>query len=134
MGTIPLIQVGCAPANEGFNSASGTPPQASVSAEEQQQLCARALETEDPRDVEALLLADPSGGCVNATLIAMPAATLTQVSPAVLNQLPDRVQRNLPNRAKVYLRLPDRTSDNSSGGGSSGGGNSGGGGGGNGPY
>ncbi|WP_424929826.1 hypothetical protein [Amaricoccus tamworthensis] len=122
MGTIPLLQVGCAPADDqSFTPASGTPATASVSAAEQQQLCARAMETEDPRDVEALLLADPSGGCVNATLIAMPAATLTQVSPAVLNQLPASVQRNLPNRAKVYLRLPDRSSSNSSSGGGGGG-------------
>ena len=114
LGTVALTQVGCEPA-VAPRAAAGAGPDAAPEAA----LCERALETSDPRDVEALLVAHPRGDCVIPTLAALPPQTLPAISPAVLARLPTSVRDRIPPRVAARLRMPleSRTSDREEAGG-----------------
>ena len=105
LGTIALVQIGCAP-DEG--QGAGAAP-AVQTAEVDQQLCQRALQTRDYRDVERLLATSPNARCMPGTLAAMPAATLAQVSPRVLGTLPRAARNRIPATAAVHLNFPATT-------------------------
>lgn len=110
LGSIALVQVGCAPP-AGQNGGAG-PISAQVSASgTEEQLCERALASGDHRDVEALLRAHPNGRCVPATLAALPPQTLTQVSPLVLAGLSRPSINRIPPQARIHLRLPVSSSE-----------------------
>lgn len=125
LGSIVLVQVGCAPAESQNAGAAQVQAQSQVQAEaraagSEEQLCERALQTRDRRDVETLLRAYPSGRCVPATLAAMPAETLAQVSPAVLRGMSRPALNRIPPVAAIHLRIPnDGTRSGSIGGGGS---------------
>jgi hypothetical protein len=110
LGTLPLLQVGCAatpftPATGGvgeWGASGASAPGAIV-------LCARALETRDPAAVEELLRSYPSAPCIVPTLDAMPRETLAQISPGVLDGLSDGVRNQIAPGTASHLRLPART-------------------------
>jgi len=133
VGTISLTQVGCAAVQEAFGTESfGQPagpaaPQQSgtldgLSAGENQ-LCSRALETQSPSDVEAVLLRYPESQCVGPLLGAMPASTLGALSSeavsalprSVLLTLPYEVLDELPSVPRVRQAMGTVRSDSSSG-------------------
>jgi hypothetical protein len=105
LGTIALVQVGCAtPA--GQTGASGQVAALAPASGTEEQLCERVLATSDHRDVEALLRTYPNGRCVPATLSALPPQTLTQISPVALAGLPRSSVNRIAPDARVHLRLP----------------------------
>ena len=105
IGSIALVQVGCAPA--GNQNAGAAQVQYEAQAEgSEEQLCERALQTRDYRDVETLLKAYPNGRCVPATLAAMPPETLTQVSPTALTRMSRATVNRIPPATAIYLKFP----------------------------
>ena len=105
LGTIALVQIGCV-SDDGQGAG---PTQAVQPAEVEQQLCQRALQTQDYRDVERLLATSPNARCMPGTLAAMPAATLAQVSPRVLGNMPRAARNRIPTTAAVHLNFPATT-------------------------
>ncbi len=122
VGSIALVQVGCAPAS---NQQAG--PSAQVMAEaraagSEEQLCERALETQNYRDVETLLVAYPTGSCVPATLAALPPETLSQISPTVLRGMSRPALNRIPPQAAIHMRIPGSNARAGAAGGGGGGG------------
>ena len=124
VGTISLTQVGCAAVQNTFGAnpsdGSAVPqatPQESVTIEglgqAETQLCSRALETQSPADVDAVLLRYPESRCIGPLLSAMPASTLSALSRdavaglprGVLLALPYEVLDELPNVARVQQAM-----------------------------
>ena len=104
IGSIALVQVGCAPA--GNQTTGAAQVQAEARAEgSQEQLCERVLQTRDYRDVETLLKAYPNGRCVPSTLAALPPETLTQVSPTVLSRMSRMTVNRIPPETAIYLKF-----------------------------
>lgn len=119
LGTMPIVLVGCAP-SQGSEGATATP-----SASEQQ-LCDRALNSQDPKDVEDLLRSYPRASCIPALLSTLPPQKLSQISPSVLGDMPQSVRRRIPRETRVFLFFP--SDDGPSGSGPGGGGRGAGGG------
>ncbi len=119
LGSIALVQVGCAPAGDQQQSAAAAQVQAEArAAGSEEQLCERALATQNYRDVETLLQAYPTGACVPATLAALPPETLSQISPTVLRGMSRPALNRIPPQAAIHMRIP-RSSARAGGGGAS---------------
>jgi hypothetical protein len=134
VGTISLTQVGCAAIQDavgaGPSEESAQPraaPRESVAVEglgeAESQLCSRALETQSPADVDAVLLRYPESRCIGPLLGAMPASTLRALSGqavsglprGVLLALPHDVLDELPNVPRVRQAMGSVRPDSSSG-------------------
>jgi hypothetical protein len=130
VGTISLTQVGCAAIQDavgaGPSEESAQPqaaPRESVAVEGESQLCSRALETQSPADVDAVLLRYPESRCIGPLLAAMPASTLGALSGqavsglprGVLLALPFDVLDELPNVSRVRQAMGSVRPDSSSG-------------------
>jgi hypothetical protein len=116
LGSVAVVQVGCATQDGGFQPAAGRATASGTEAE----LCSRALASGDYRDVDALLRAYPNGSCVPATLTAMPPQTLSRLSPSVLARLSPATIAQVPAEQAIYLRTAARNDNSSSGSGPSG--------------
>jgi hypothetical protein len=128
LGTIPLVQVGCAQIEEALNTGAATQPQATqpqatdstpgaaVVTGSERELCDRALASRQRQDVEALISRYPSAGCIPSVLAAQSPQTLNQISPAVLAALPPSTVRRIPQSTRAQLRLPFAPGSDRSGG------------------
>jgi hypothetical protein len=106
LGSVTLVQVGCATQDGAGGTAGFT--QASGSVGTQAELCDRALASRTRGDVEALLRAYPNGRCVPATLAAMPPQTLSQLSPSMVGRMSPTTLGRVPPEAAIHLRTPGR--------------------------
>jgi hypothetical protein len=104
LGTIPLMQIGCAP------QAVAPVPAVAAPIVSEEEYCRRALATSSVADAEALLRAYPAGRCIGPVLSALPRETLAQISPATLQALPAETRASIPPSSAVHLRVP-RTPD-----------------------
>ncbi|RWC06042.1 hypothetical protein [Mesorhizobium sp.] len=112
LGGIALTQVGCVPewrvmakaqAERDVNEAEGA-------------MCATALQSRSPRDINAFLNSYPSSRCIAPLLGAMPASVLAALSPSAIARLDSSVLSALPARVRVSLpgprtRLATRSSE-----------------------
>jgi hypothetical protein len=108
MGTITLTQVGCqqlpSPGSVSNETQAASPMTTEGMPQGEANLCARALETKSPNDVDAVLLQYPQSRCVRPLLSAMPAATLVALSPDAVSGIPRETLRLLP--CNVLVQLP----------------------------
>jgi hypothetical protein len=109
LGSVTLVQVGCAPQDGGADPAGFT--QASGSVKTEAELSNRALTTRTRRDVEALLQTYPNGRSVPATLAAMPPETLSQVSPSVVERMSPATLDRLSPETATQMRATVRSGD-----------------------
>lgn len=102
LGGIALTQVGCV---------SELPTIAKVRAERaaneleggERSMCAKALQSKSPRDINALINGYPSSRCIGPLLGAMPASVLAALSPAAVARLDPSVLSALPARVRASL-------------------------------
>ena len=124
LGTLPLLTVGCdylpdsmVPDSMRMTPARTEATQVQGLAEEEQRLCSRALETQDPNDAAAMIRAYPESRCIAPMLTSLPAGTLRGIPPQALSALPPGFANQLPRNVVANLRFPasESSRDDSSG-------------------
>jgi hypothetical protein len=110
VGTLPLVQVGCAVAPSPASSPTVSPalgPTATVNPAlaTDQELCARVLSSRSARDAEVLLRNYPGALCVPPALAALPPSALAAISPSALALIPPAARAQIPAEAARYLRF-----------------------------
>jgi hypothetical protein len=110
VGTLPLVQVGCAVAPSPAPSSAPSPapsptPMVNPALATDQELCARVLSSRSARDAEVLLRNYPGAGCVPPALAALPPSALAAISPSALAQIPPAMRVQIPAETARYLRF-----------------------------
>ena len=120
LGSVPLLQVGCAPVEvAGPASADGAPSTVAVASQAERSLCEQVLATRSAGDVDRLMTEFPSSRCIAPLLNALPAPTLASLSPqavagldaSVVGRLSPRVAAQLPVSVRPASASRERRTD-----------------------